>query len=220
MTHTSSIDKSIIVGLGKTGLSVAKYFAAHNKDFKVLDTRINPPSLDEFRSLFPDIEIETGELNKESVLRAKELIVSPGLSTRIPVIAEAKKRGIPITGDIDIFSKSVKAPILAVTGSNGKSTVVAILASILEKAGKSYGLGGNLDGANFRPALDLINEAEKEVYVLELSSFQLETTENLGAEAAVILNLSADHMDRYESMEEYHQAKLRIFNGCQQVVIN
>ena len=92
MIHTSSTDKSIIVGLGKTGLSVAKYFAAQNKDFKVLDTRISPPGLDEFRSLFPDIEIETGELNKQSVLQAKELIISPGLSTKVPVIAEAKKR--------------------------------------------------------------------------------------------------------------------------------
>ncbi|GIT23242.1 MAG: hypothetical protein CM1200mP40_29240 [Gammaproteobacteria bacterium] len=147
-------------------------------------------------------------------------MVSPGLSIKTPEIAAAAKRGVPITGDIDIFSKSVSKPIIAVTGSNGKSTVVAILAGILSRAGKKFGLGGNLDGANFKPALGLLAEEEKDFYILELSSFQLETTERLGAEVSVILNLSADHMDRYESLDEYHNAKLRIFNGCKHVVIN
>ncbi|MDG2141355.1 MAG: UDP-N-acetylmuramoyl-L-alanine--D-glutamate ligase [Gammaproteobacteria bacterium] len=220
MSQNSSIGKSVIIGLGQTGLSVAKYFAIRNIDFKVLDTRLTPPNLAEFQSIFPEIEIETGELRKESVLEAKELVVSPGLGINMSVLNEAKRKGIPITGDIDIFSKSVSSPILAVTGSNGKSTVVAILASILDKAGKSYGLGGNLDGKNFKPALDLLNEKVRELYVLELSSFQLETTKNLKAEASVILNLSSDHMDRYRNIEEYHQAKLRIFNGCRQVVVN
>jgi len=220
LIKNSSKGKSVIIGLGKTGLSVAKYLASKNVDFKILDTRIEPPKYDELRSLFPDIEIEAGELNRKTVLEAKELIVSPGVAIKTPIITEAKNRGIPVRGDIDIFSKSVRSPIVAVTGSNGKSTVVAILAKILEKAGKNYGLGGNLDGENFKPALDLLREEKKEIYVLELSSFQLETTEKLGAEVAVILNLTADHMDRYGSLEEYHQAKLRIFNGCKQLVIN
>jgi UDP-N-acetylmuramoylalanine--D-glutamate ligase len=220
LSQNSSIGKSVIIGLGQTGLSVAKYFAMRNIDFKVLDTRLTPPNLDEFQSIFPEIEIETGELREESVFEARELVVSPGLGINTPVFSEAKRKGIPITGDIDIFSRSVSSPILAVTGSNGKSTVVAILSSILDKAGKSYGLGGNLDGKNSKPALDLLNEEPKEFYVLELSSFQLETTKNLKAEASVILNLSSDHMDRYNNLEEYHQAKLRIFNGCRQVVVN
>ena len=152
---------------------MAKYFATRNIDFKVLDTRLTPPNLEEFKSIFPEIEVETGELREESVFGAKELVVSPGLGINMPVLGEAKRKGIPITGDIDIFSRSVSSPILAVTGSNGKSTVVAILSSILDKAGKSYGLGGNLDGKNFKPALDLLNEEPKEFYVLELSSFQL-----------------------------------------------
>ena len=220
MSQNSSIGKSVIIGLGQTGLSVAKYFAIKNIDFKVLDTRLTPPNLAEFQSIFPEIEIETGELREESVLEAKELVVSPGIGINMPILREAKRKGIPITGDIDIFSKSVSSPILAVTGSNGKSTVVAILASILDKAGKSYGLGGNLDGKNFKPALDLLSEKVREFYVLELSSFQLETTKNLNAEASVILNLSSDHMDRYRNMEEYHQAKLRIFKGSRQIVVN
>jgi UDP-N-acetylmuramoylalanine--D-glutamate ligase len=127
---------------------------------------------------------------------------------------------VPVTGDIDIFSKLVTTPIIGITGSNGKSTVVSILAEILKKAGKKYGLGGNLDGANFKPALDLLGEGKKDFYVLELSSFQLETTEKLSAEVAAILNLSPDHMDRYETLEEYHRAKLRVFNGCKQILVN
>ena len=123
-------------------------------------------------------------------------------------------------GDIDIFSKAAKAPIIGVTGSNGKSTVVALLSSILNSAGMSVGLGGNLDGPNTKSALDLLEDEDKDIYLLELSSFQLETTESLGAEVAVILNLSEDHMDRYDTLEEYHDAKLRVFNGCCQLVIN
>lgn len=213
-------DEKVIVGLGETGLSVAKYLAAHKQKFKVIDSRENPPALQALKKLMPDVEIEVGQLNQKTILEASELVVSPGLSLKTPAIAEAAEQGVPITGDIDIFSKSVSKPIIAVTGSNGKSTVVAILAGILSKAGKKFGLGGNLDGASFKPALDLLDEEEKDFYILELSSFQLETTEKLGAEVAVILNLSADHMDRYENLDEYHKAKLRIFNGCKQVVIN
>ncbi|MDD9960255.1 MAG: UDP-N-acetylmuramoyl-L-alanine--D-glutamate ligase [Gammaproteobacteria bacterium] len=213
-------DEKVIVGLGETGLSVAKYLASRNQKFKIIDSRTNPPALQKLKQLMPDVEIEVGQLNQKTILEASELVVSPGLSLKTPAIAEAAEHGVPITGDIDIFSKSVTKPIIAVTGSNGKSTVVAILAGILRKAGKRFGLGGNLDGASFKPALDLLDEEEKDFYILELSSFQLETTEKLGAEVAVILNLSADHMDRYENLDEYHKAKLRIFNGCKQVVIN
>ena len=214
------VNEKVIVGLGETGLSVAKFLASRNQKFKVIDSRLNPPALSELKRILPEVETEVGELKLKTLLGASELVISPGLSLKTPVIAEAAEQGVAITGDIDIFSKSVRKPIIAVTGSNGKSTVVAILARILEKAGKKYGLGGNLDGTNFKPALDLLSEAPKDFYILELSSFQLETTERLNAEVAVILNLSADHMDRYETLDEYHKAKLRIFNGCNQVVIN
>ena len=214
------VNEKVIVGLGETGLSVAKFLASRNQKFKVIDSRLNPPALSELKRILPEVETEVGGLKLKTLLGASELVISPGLSLKTPVIAEAVEQGVAITGDIDIFSKSVRKPIIAVTGSNGKSTVVAILARILEKAGKKYGLGGNLDGTNFKPALDLLSEAPKDFYILELSSFQLETTEKLNAEVAVILNLSADHMDRYETLDDYHKAKLRIFNGCNQVVIN
>lgn len=211
---------TVIVGLGGTGLSCVRYFSSLNERFMVVDSREDPPGLEELRANFPDVECELGEFNPETFLGAKQLVVSPGLSIHSPVIEQAAKAGVPITGDIDIFSQQAKAPILAVTGSNGKSTVVAMLTEILRKAGKNFGLGGNLDGENFKPALDLLSEGKKDLYVLELSSFQLETTDCLGAEVASILNLSADHMDRYEGLDDYHQAKQKIFAGCNQVVIN
>ncbi len=211
---------TVIVGLGDTGLSCAKYFATLGEKFKIVDSRENPPALTRLRELMPDVDVELGDFAIETFLQAKQLVVSPGVNIRTREIATARKAGVPITGDIDIFSKEVTAPVIAITGSNGKSTVVALLAEILAQAGKKFAPGGNLDGENFKPALDLLAEEKKDLYVLELSSFQLETTENLGAEVATMLNLSADHMDRYESLEDYHAAKQRIFSGCKQVVVN
>jgi UDP-N-acetylmuramoylalanine--D-glutamate ligase len=211
---------TVIVGLGDTGLSCVKYFSSMGERIKVVDSRDEPPGLAALIEAYPDVEYELGDFNVETFVTAKQLVVSPGLSIRSVEIEVAKEAGVVITGDIDIFSKQVTAPIIAVTGSNGKSTVVAILAEILRKAGKNFGLGGNLDGDNFKPALDLIAEDEKDLYLLELSSFQLETTQSLGAEVATILNLSADHMDRYEGIDDYHRAKQRIFTNCKQVVIN
>ncbi len=211
---------TVIVGLGATGLSCVKYFTVMGEKVKVVDSRSEPPGLAVLQEHYPDVECELGDFNLQTFVTAKQLVVSPGLSIRGVEIETARKAGVTITGDIDIFSKQVTAPIVAITGSNGKSTVVAILAAILKKAGKNFGLGGNLDGENFKPALDLLAEGKKDLYLLELSSFQLETTQNLGAEVATLLNLSADHMDRYEGIDDYHRAKQRIFTACRQVVIN
>lgn len=211
---------TVIVGLGNTGLSCVKYFASTGERVKVVDSRDEPPGLASLIEMYPDVECELGSFNLETFVTAKQLVVSPGISIRSVEVEAAKEAGVAITGDIDIFSKQVASPIIAVTGSNGKSTVVAMLAEILTKAGKKFGLGGNLDGDNFKPALDLLAEDEKDLYLLELSSFQLETTQNLGAAVGTILNLSADHMDRYEGIDDYRRAKQRIFNGCKQVVIN
>lgn len=210
----------LIVGLGATGLSCARFLASKGESFRVVDSRPNPPALAEFRKLFPAVECELGDFQVQTFMNAEQLIVSPGVSLQTPVIAAAMKNDVPVTGDIDIFSKEVTSPIVAVTGSNGKSTVVEILAAILKSAGVKYALGGNLDGANFKPALDLLAGPPADIYVLELSSFQLETTENLAAEVATILNVSEDHLDRYTSLEDYTKAKQRIFNGCHRVVIN
>lgn len=211
---------TVIVGLGDTGFSCARFLASQGRRFKVVDSRQDPPALTSLREMLPDVEVELGGFDEQSLLTAEELVVSPGVSLRTPAIEKATQAGVSITGDIDIFSKQVSAPIIAITGSNGKSTVVAIVAEIMRQAGRNFGLGGNLDGSQFKPALDLLQEEEKELYILELSSFQLETTESLGAEVACLLNLSADHMDRYDDLQQYLDAKKRIFNDCKQAVVN
>ena len=211
---------TVIVGLGDTGLSCARYFAATGEAFKVVDSRSKPPGLSQLRQQLPQTETELGEFSGSTLTAASQLVVSPGVSLSTAAIQQAVAAGVPITGDIDIFARAAKSPIVAVTGSNGKSTVVALLAQILRKAGRGVGLGGNLDGEHFKPALDLLQEQRPDLYVLELSSFQLETTQQLGAEVATLLNLSEDHRDRYPDPAEYLQAKQRIFNGCKQVVVN
>jgi UDP-N-acetylmuramoylalanine--D-glutamate ligase len=210
----------IIVGLGTTGLSCARYLHSLGESFQVVDSRLDPPGLAELKAQFPTLQPTLGEFSAALLSQASELIVSPGISIKTPAIAAARKAGVAISGDIDIFSKAVHNPVVAVTGSNGKSTVVTLLAAMARKAGLSVGLGGNLDGAQAAPALDLLLQDEKDLYVLELSSFQLETTQCLAARAAVILNVSDDHMDRYENKQEYAAAKQRIFTGATSVVVN
>jgi len=214
------VNSRIIVGLGKTGLSVARYLHSIDMDFVVVDSRVNPPGLADLRRDFPDTELLLGDFAPQRLLQAEELIVSPGVSLQTPAIRAAMEAGVAVTGDIDIFSRAVTAPVLAVTGSNGKSTVVSLLGAMARAAGLDVGVGGNLDGAESAPALDLLRAGPHELYVLELSSFQLETTARLGAKAACILNLSDDHMDRYASMQDYAAAKQRIFLGCEHAIVN
>lgn len=210
----------IIVGLGTTGLSCARYLHSRGETFQVVDSRLDPPGLAQLQAEFPELQVTLGEFSVAMLSQASELIVSPGISMRTPALAAAREAGVAISGDIDIFSKAVGKPVVAVTGSNGKSTVVSLLAAMATKAGLRVGLGGNLDGAQATPALDLLRQDDKDLYVLELSSFQLETTQCLAARAAVILNVSDDHMDRYADKQEYAAAKQRIFNGASGAIVN
>ncbi len=211
---------TVVVGLGATGLSCVRYLVSQNQPCMVVDSRNNPPGLDELRNEYPQVKVELGGFNETSLSQAKELMMSPGVSLQTREIANAMASGVPVTGDIDLFSRLARAPIVAVTGSNGKSTVVALLAEILRTAERKFAVGGNLDSEFGQPALDLLMEPGKDLYVLELSSFQLETTESLGAEVAVILNVSEDHMDRYADMSDYLAAKRRIFRACRKLVVN
>ncbi|OFE11141.1 hypothetical protein PHACT_14935 [Pseudohongiella acticola] len=220
MTQAMNNTHAVIVGLGKTGLSCARYFHARGRPFKVIDSRFSPPSLAEFETEFPGQQIELGGFSQQSLLQAGEIVLSPGISLQTPEIAHAISQGVPVTGDIDIFSREVTAPVIAVTGSNGKSTVVTLVAEMARQMGIRVAVGGNLDGRASMPALDLLHSGERDLYVLELSSFQLETTSSLNAEIAVILNLSEDHLDRYASMQDYAAAKQRIYKGARQVLIN
>jgi len=218
-THNDR-SETIIVGLGVTGLSVARYLHARGENFVVADTRESPLGLSELRETMPSIPVLLGDLDRDRLCQAARLIVSPGVGLRTPAIHAARQTGVEITGDIQIFSQEAKRPIIAVSGSNGKSTVVALTGAILRAAGLNVAIGGNLDSSQGMPALDLFNQAEPDFFLLEVSSFQLETTDRLNAEVATVLNLSADHMDRYDSLEEYHRAKLRIYRGCRQAVVN
>jgi len=207
---------NIVVGLGKTGFSCVRYLAAQGTDFMVVDSRQEPPYLAQLQQQFPDIAVRLGELDATLLSDAERLIMSPGLALSQPAIQQAIASGTHIGSDIDLFCEAVSAPIVAITGSNAKSTVTTLVGLMAEQAGKAVGVGGNLG----TPVLDLLADGEKELYVLELSSFQLELTEKLNAEVATILNVSPDHMDRYESFTAYQDAKRRVFNGCAQIVMN
>ncbi|WP_374087713.1 UDP-N-acetylmuramoyl-L-alanine--D-glutamate ligase [Methylomicrobium lacus] len=207
--------KVLVVGLGVTGLSVAKYLSRLGFNFAVVDSRDNPPSLKEFTEQMPDVPIFTGKFNEEAFQVASHLVISPGVPLTEPAIAQAVANGSVILGDIDLFACSTNAPIVAITGSNGKSTVTTMLGEMAKISGKLVGVGGNLGTA----ALDLL-ETPADLFVLELSSFQLERTTALNAAAATVLNISADHLDRHKDVEEYAGAKQRIFDGNGVMVIN
>lgn len=215
MSLIASDNFRIVVGLGKSGMSLVRFLARQGVPFAVADTRENPPELASLRAQYPQVEVRCGELDAGFLCRASELYVSPGLSLRTPALVEAAARGVRMSGDIDLFARHAKAPIVAITGSNAKSTVTTLVGEMAAAAGKRVAVGGNLG----TPALDLLAD-DVELYVLELSSFQLETCERLGAEVATCLNVSEDHMDRYDGMADYHLAKHRIFRGARQVVVN
>ena len=215
MSLIASDQFRIVVGLGKSGMSLVRYLARQGVPFAVADTRANPPELATLREQYPQVEVRCGDLDADFLCRAQELYVSPGLSLRVPALVEAAARGVRMSGDVDLFARNAKAPIVAITGSNAKSTVTTLVGDMAKAAGKRVAVGGNLG----TPALDLLSD-DVELYVVELSSFQLETCERLNAEVATCLNVSEDHMDRYDGMADYHLAKHRIFRGAKQVVVN
>ncbi|MDX1252107.1 MAG: UDP-N-acetylmuramoyl-L-alanine--D-glutamate ligase [Gammaproteobacteria bacterium] len=213
---TEEKPQTLIVGLGKTGLSCARFLAAHGVPLAVTDSRDNPPGLSTLQQELPDVAVFLGGFDASVSASAQRLVVSPGVSLREPLIAQAVARGVEVVGDIELFARHARAPVVAVTGSNGKSTVTTLVGEMARQAGRDVRVGGNLG----TPALDLLDVTEPDLYVLELSSFQLETTFSLNAVAATVLNLSVDHMDRYQSMDEYASAKQRIFRGDGVMVLN
>ncbi len=216
MAALISTDKRrAILGMGLTGLSVARYLRRQELDFDWYDTRDNPPQLDQIRSEFPDVVQVTGGEPGWDLTGYAEILLSPGISLDRPSLQRAARAGCRILGDIELFARVASAPVLAITGSNGKSTVTAMLGHVLSQCGVNVGVGGNYG----TPALDLLDPT-REAYVLELSSFQLETVHSLRPLAATILNLSQDHLDRYPDMLAYHAAKQRIYRAAEVVVWN
>lgn len=207
--------RALIVGLGKTGLSCVRYLSGQGREIAVADSRLQPPGLDELKAGWPDVPVYLGEFGEDLFAGFNELVVSPGISIAEPAIAGAAARGARIRGDIDLFADAADAPIIAITGSNGKTTVTTLVGEMARAAGRNVQVGGNIG----TPALDLLDQGA-DLYVLELSSFQLETTEELGALAATVLNVSDDHMDRYPDKMAYFQAKQRIYRGCKNAIVN
>ncbi|WP_296805683.1 UDP-N-acetylmuramoyl-L-alanine--D-glutamate ligase [Thiocapsa sp.] len=215
MSLVSDTAKTLVVGLGKTGISCARYLRSQGIATAVTDSRENPPGLQQLREEMPEVAVFVGGFEQGVFAAAARLVVSPGVPVSDPSIRDATARGVEVIGDIELFARAAQAPICAITGSNGKSTVTTLVGQMAAAAGQRVSVGGNLG----EPALDLLDPSI-ERYVLELSSFQLETTFNLRADVAVVLNVSADHMDRYPDLDAYARTKGRIYRGARVAVVN
>jgi UDP-N-acetylmuramoylalanine--D-glutamate ligase len=212
---TANRSLPLIVGLGSTGLSCARFYQRQGLPFAVIDSRVEPPGLRSLQQDCPQAEIALGGIDLQRLLAADCLVVSPGLALSEPAIAQALQQGVALCSDIDLFVAQARAPVVGITGSNGKSTVTELLGRMARRAGLNVAVGGNLGP----PALDLLAD-DVQLYVLELSSFQLERVGQLDLALACILNMSADHLDRHGDMEHYHRAKQQVFGGCSALVCN
>ncbi|MGY5513301.1 UDP-N-acetylmuramoyl-L-alanine--D-glutamate ligase [Vibrio antiquarius] len=214
MERWQNIHSVVVVGLGITGLSVVKHLRKNQPQLvvKVIDTRVNPPGAER---LSEGVQLHSGGWNTDWLSNADLIVTNPGIALATPEIQAVLAKGTTVVGDIELFAWAVQKPVIAITGSNGKSTVTDLTGVMAKAAGLDVGVGGNIGV----PALDLL-EHDADLYVLELSSFQLETTSSLKLKAAAFLNLSEDHMDRYQGMSDYRQAKLRIFDHADLAVVN
>lgn len=212
----NSVKRAMIIGLGKTGLSCARYLSALGYAVAVTDSRDKPPALEQVREELPDVAVFVGGFSEAALAHADLVIVSPGVPLHDPFVQRVRHSGVEVIGDIELFARVATRPIVAITGSNGKSTVATLFARMAESAGRRVGLGGNLG----KPALELLEDDELDLYVLELSSFQLESTRSLRAAAAVILNVTPDHIDWHGTMDAYAAAKGRICEGAAVCVFN
>ncbi|MEK9712076.1 MAG: UDP-N-acetylmuramoyl-L-alanine--D-glutamate ligase [Thalassolituus sp.] len=217
MTNAQNNKHYLIIGLGLTGLSCARFCQAKGLQYSLCDTRAELPGLESIKAEFSGIEVQLGLPSLEALSQYDELLVSPGIDTSSEYFNTAREQGILVSGDVQLFSEYCDKPVIAITGSNGKSTVTTLVAELLKGVGVNAVACGNIGV----PVLDLLTAGQSvDVFVAELSSFQLETTRNLNAAVATILNISPDHMDRYGNMASYERAKQRIFQGAQAVVIN
>lgn len=215
--------KVLVLGLGDTGLSALRWLKRQGALLSVADSRQLPPGLEAVQREFPGVAIYLGTFSQESFADAEIIFASPGVALAEPQIQAAIARGVPVVGDVELFAqhRSPTAKLIAITGANGKSTVTTLVGEMCKAAGKRTVVAGNIG----LPVLDALSgnaleNGEAEVYVLELSSFQLETTSSLHADAATVLNISEDHMDRYPGMKAYAAAKARIFSQAEVQVLN
>lgn len=215
-SQTQTGIRTLVVGLGKTGLSCARYLSGLGHKLHVVDTRENPPGLAHLKKEVPAATTALGEILESQLDNVDQLVVSPGLPMDMPLLQAARAKQIPVLSDIDLFAAVALAPVIGITGSNGKSTVTSMLNDMVIAAGYRVKTGGNLGV----PALDLLEGEEPDFYILELSSFQLERSGVLPLRVATVLNLSPDHLDQHRSYEEYIEAKAKILEACENPVIN
>ena len=204
-----------VLGLGVTGLGIVRFLLSQAIQPNVVDSRENPPGVDWLKQHAANLNTHFGDLNNAALSACDMIIISPGLSLKTSAVAQAMNAGVEIIGDVELFARINTKPVVAVTGSNGKSTVVTLAYEVLKTAGYKVALGGNIGTA----VLDLL-DGDFDVFVLELSSFQLDTTDSLKASSATVLNISEDHLDRYDSYQAYIDSKLSIYNGAELLVIN
>ena len=215
-----------MLGLGASGMSMVRWLANRGSDVRVADTRPMPPLLGQLRTELPDVNLFLGAFDEQAFAGIEVVAISPGVPLAEPLVRRARERGVPIVGDIELFAQIRKEylqiKVIAITGSNGKSTVTEMVGAMCKAAGVRTEMAGNIG----TPVLDVVSEIDSgkrrspDVMVLELSSFQLESTSTLDAEAAAVLNLSEDHLDRYESVDQYAQSKSRVFGGDGVQVLN
>jgi UDP-N-acetylmuramoylalanine--D-glutamate ligase len=213
----------VVLGLGMTGLSAARWAARHGARVSVADTRDEPPRAAQLRSELPQIAIATGPITEATLAGAELIVISPGLAKDQPAVRASVARGAELVGDIELFARALPRDqkLLAVTGSNGKTTVTALTAELLRAGGLAVLPLGNIG----EPVLDALAAYERGApwpgaFVLELSSFQLETTASLEPTAATVLNVTENHLDRYPGIAEYAAAKARIFAGAGEQILN
>ena len=211
--------KVLVIGLGDTGQSVLHFLADKACVVRAIDTRTVIGGFEKIKKAYKEVKFFIGGSFDKNVIQDIDLIIiSPGVSLKESYVQEALSRGIPVIGDIEIFAqvKSASSKVIGITGSNGKTTVTSLVAELLKASEISTVVAGNIG----IPILNMLNQAIPDVYVLELSSYQLETTYSLTLDSAAILNISEDHMDRYSSIEDYAKAKYRIFNHAKKCILN
>ncbi|MFV1993058.1 MAG: UDP-N-acetylmuramoyl-L-alanine--D-glutamate ligase [Acidiferrobacterales bacterium] len=213
---TKQGSRALVIGMGQTGASCIPFLLARGYSVTALDSRLNPPCSKQIRNDFPQVKTVVGIFDKETISKADMIVVSPGVSLKEPTLVDALSQGKDIVGDIELFAREVKAPVIAITGSNGKSTVTTLVGMMCRANNMKVEVGGNIG----IPVLSLLDQKDTEIFILELSSFQLETTHSLNALVATVLNISPDHMDRYDNEDEYIRAKARIFQGNGAMVLN
>ena len=208
--------KTLIVGLGQTGLSCVRYLHGQRQPFMVYDTRDKPPGFATLKADYPAISVYLQHFPEQQWQQVERVFLSPGVSIQHAIAQQAKARDIPILGDVELFLQHVTVPIIAITGTNGKSTVTALVTAMAQQAGMHAVAAGNIG----QPVLDFIDQPNVDVYVLELSSFQLETIHSLQYHIATILNISQDHLDHHESWQHYLAAKQCIYQRADCCVFN